>query len=532
MLYQKDSKKNCEYKELKCLRLELVNYIICLNNKDAELFEEKCKIQKYKLLSYEDSLLHLKENNHNESIYTINLRERNKKQNNRIHKDDDYDNKEEKNFLNKKRNENNNKKKEVKLKNNSKYIVLEKNSKEYLNGNLIPISEIYKMVKCFYDKMKTKREKKIIPDKIKLSLDEMRTLKLNLKKKIENLGLSQIKDINDKYFNQNQENDKINIDLNKLSQEQLKRLLIDIEELEDLNKYNPNFINYKEELRRRIPDNQKVSQFKIFSRDNNLNHDFDISESDSDSNNNDTMSEKSDLQNKFNDSLENTNNYENLMENFDYFINDDESIKNFNDGLNQKFENLIQEEIENLHKNEIEKEKDNLNDNKKDDIKKESDYLYEIKKERDNLYEIKKENNNIYEIKKERDNLYEIKKENNNLYEIKKENNNLYNLINDDKNNSDSIQKDYFNDDLNNNSIESDIEYDPKSVITLHESDENSNIFNDFHNINFIKNKKNNLNKKFNLNNSNYNNSNNNKNIQLNENVINYISDDETISQE
>ena len=330
----------------------------------------------------------------------------------------------------------------------------------------------------------------------------MRTLKLNLKKKIENLGLSQIKDINDKYFNQNQENDKINIDLNKLSQEQLKRLLIDIEELEDLNKYNPNFINYKEELRRRIPDNQKVSQFKIFSRDNNLNHDFDISESDSDSNNNDTMSEKSDLQNKFNDSLENTNNYENLMENFDYFINDDESIKNFNDGLNQKFENLIQEEIENLHKNEIEKEKDNLNDNKKDDIKKERDYLYEIKKERDNLYEIKKENNN------------------------------LYNLINDDKNNSDSIQKDYFNDDLNNNSIESDIEYDPKSVITLHESDENSNIFNDFHNINFLKNKKNNLNKKFNLNNSNYNNSNNNKNIQLNENVINYISDDETISQE
>ena len=85
---------------------------------------------------------------------------------------------------------------------------------------------------------------------------------------------------------------------------------------------------------------------------------------------------------------------------------------------------------------------------------------------------------------------------------------------------------------MNNNSIESDIEYDPKSVITLHESDENSNIFNDFHNINFIKNKKNNLNKKFNLNNSNYNNSNNNKNIQLNENVINYISDDETISQE
>ena len=164
----------------------------------------------------------------------------------------------------------------MKLKNNSKYIVIEKNSEEYLKGNVIPISEIYKMIKFIHDKMKTKREKKIIPDKIKLSLDEMRTLKLNLKKKIENLGLSQIKDINDKYFNQNQENDKINIDLNKLSQEQLKRLLIDIEELEDLNKYNPNFINYKEELRRRIPDNQKVSQFKIFSRDNNLNHDFEF----------------------------------------------------------------------------------------------------------------------------------------------------------------------------------------------------------------------------------------------------------------
>ena len=305
MLYQKDSKKNCEYKELKCLRLELVNYIICLNNKDAELFEEKCKIQKYKLLSYEDSLLHLKENNHNESIYTINLRERNKKQNNRIHKDDDYDNKEEKNFLNKKRNENNNKKKEVKLKNNSKYIVIEKNSKEYLNGNLIPISEIYKMVKCFYDKMKTKREKKIIPDKIKLSLDEMRTLKLNLKKKIQNLSLNQIKEINNKYFNTNSENDKIDINLNQLSQEVLKRLQIDIEELEDLNKYNPNFINYKEELRRRIPDNQKVSQFKIFSQDND-NHDSEFTDSDSESDDDDdNLSEKSDFQKKFIDNLEN-----------------------------------------------------------------------------------------------------------------------------------------------------------------------------------------------------------------------------------
>ena len=87
------------------MRFDLFNYIICLNKKDAELFKEKCNKIGYKLLTYEDSLLQLKEINENEFINTINLRERNKKQNIRIPKDEDNDIKEEKNYLNKKRNE-------------------------------------------------------------------------------------------------------------------------------------------------------------------------------------------------------------------------------------------------------------------------------------------------------------------------------------------------------------------------------------------------------------------------------------------
>ena len=182
MLFHKDSNKIDKYKELKCLRFDLFNYIICLKKKDAELFKEKCNKIGYKVLTYEDALPQIKEIRENAFINTINLGERNKKQNIRI-SDEDNHIKEDKNYLNQKRNEKNNNKKELKFKNNSKYIVIEKNSEEYLKGKVIPINEIYKMIKFIHDKMKTKREKKIIPDKIKLSLDEMRTLKLNLKKK-------------------------------------------------------------------------------------------------------------------------------------------------------------------------------------------------------------------------------------------------------------------------------------------------------------------------------------------------------------
>ena len=492
MLFHKASKKIDKYKELKCFRFDLFNSLICLNQKDADFFKEKCNKIGYKFLTYEDSFSLLKKNKENEFLNVIHLRERNKKQTIRI-PEKDNNIREENNYLNKKRKKKNNKKKELKLKNNSKYIVIDKNSEEYLKGNVIPIAEIYKMMKFIHDKMKTKREKKIIPDKIKLSLDEMRTLKLNLKKKIQNLSLNQIKEINNKYFNTNSENDKIDINLNQLSQEVLKRLQIDIEELEDLNKYNPNFINYKEELRRRIPDNQKVSQFKIFSQDND-NHDSEFTDSDSESDDDDdNLSEKSDFQKKFIDNLENNQNYENLIENFDFF--NEESIKNFSEGLNERFENLIEDEKDNFHINSIPKE-----NNKSDE----------------NL--IKKENYNS----------------DSNLIQNEKDNNIYENLIDDENNNPYFIKKECFNDNFNKNLKENDNASVNQSIINLNEYDDDNDTFNHFSKKkNSNKNIKKNTNKNTNLKNVNNKNLNNNINNHLNENDINYIiSDEETISQD
>ena len=523
MLFQKDSNKIDKYKELKCLRFDLFNYVICLKKKDAELFKEKCNKIGYKVLTYEDALPQLKEIRENAFINTINLGERNKKKNIRI-SDEKNHIKEDKNYLNQKRNEKNNNKKELKFKNNSKYIVIEKNSEEYLKGKVIPINEIYKMIKFIHDKMKTKREKKIIPDKIKLSLDEMRTLKINLKKKIENLSFIQIKEIQQKYFKNNPENE-INFDLNQLSQELLKRLQIDIEELEDLNKYNPNFINYKEELRRRIPDNQ--NEFKNFSQ-NNINHDFELSDSETDSDN-DYMSDKSDFQKKFIDNLENDNNYENLIENFDIF--DEESIKNFNENLNERFENLIKDEKVNLYLNSINNNKNNSEEKIIKDEKENN--LYEKMKnenEQDNLYDIKNEKDNLYEIKNEKDNLYEIKNEKDNLYELKNEKDNLYEILIDDENDNTYFINEDLKDNFNKNLNENDNESINKNIINLNELDDNKNNFNNFPNKKFINNK--NINKKLHYKNSNNNNINNNINNQLNENNVVCVSDDETISQE
>ena len=248
MLFYKETQNKPQFKDLMCLRLELTNYVIGLYKDEAEIYKEKCKQFGYQLITIDKALI--KFNNDNMK----NLKD----------KKDLIINKKKKEIkvLNKKRCENNNQKSENKCKNSSKYLILPKNGEDYFNGNIIAIEEIYKMLKYFDDKNKTKKDKKIVPDKIKMPLEQINFFRNGIKKRIQNLSLTQIKEINNKYFNS--VNDQINIELLNLSQEQLKRLQIDIEQYENLNKYNPNFINYIEELRRRIPDNKKIDKIIKF----------------------------------------------------------------------------------------------------------------------------------------------------------------------------------------------------------------------------------------------------------------------------
>ena len=219
------------------------------------------------------------------------------------------------------------------------YNQLKKNKKEFYNNSIISKKDLYKYIKSLDNKINSKKEKNYVLDKIQLPFYEINQLRKELKRRIENLTLPQVIEINKKFGNNNE--NEINIELNKLSQEQLKRLKNNIEDYENNNAIDPNFINYKEEMKKK--PNEQVNNINIIEADNNVSNNFsDSSDSDDDDDDEISSSNESNFQRKFILQLQNN---ENNNE-----IDNENNLNNGNikdDNLNSNNENLLSNNINN-----------------------------------------------------------------------------------------------------------------------------------------------------------------------------------------
>ncbi len=281
MFFHKD-KKNIQHKELRILKIDLINYFICLNKAQAKYYKEECEKFGYDILSID------KASQNNKQSFDISLEE--DEDNFSNHDFMEEKKKKEKKKLEVERNHNhhNNSNK------NHKYTSIEENKKlkilynkykktdEFRKNNKISSKDLFKALKPLYNKIDSKKDKNNISEEFEIinEINEINNCLKEIKRRIENLSLTQIIEINNK-FGTNNEDGKINIELNKLSQEQLKILKNIIEEYEKINAFDLNFINYKEEMINRPSDDVQVNI--INNIDIHLSNDIsDISDSDDD----------------------------------------------------------------------------------------------------------------------------------------------------------------------------------------------------------------------------------------------------------
>ena len=349
MLFQK-KKKFPQHKELNIIRLELIDYIICLNKKSAEIYNDECSKIGLNIFSLKEALPKLvnlydlknkdSENNDDsnsslkDSKKYYYFRERQKKDKKKLN----FGNEDRNNFLNKKRNnhkKNNNNKDLIKNKNN--YIYINKNSAEYLNNNVIPREDLFKFFKILDNKIGRKREKNIVTDKVQMSIEEKKEFINEIRNRFLQLSLAQVMEIQHKFFNDssnNCENGIINIELNKLSQEKLKRLYYYIQDYEMNNLLDPNFINYKEEIKRRNSEkkNPIVNNIHNFSFNNHKTYMSDFDDSDDSDDDDDNLSDESNQKKIDSNIQENENNLnkENLSNEYinHNFIPDSNEVNN------------------------------------------------------------------------------------------------------------------------------------------------------------------------------------------------------------
>ena len=361
MLFQK-KKIYPQHKELKIIRLDLINYIICLNKKNAEIYNNECSKLGLNILSLEEAfpkLVNLYDfnnkdyENSDDSNNSLNdskryyFRERQKKDKKKVN----YENKDYDRNLNKKRNNpkkknNNDNTNIIKPKYNNQIKYIKKNTEEYLDGKIIRKEDLFKMIKSLDNKINRKKDKKYILDKVQMSMEEKKELMNNVRKEFVNLSLSQVMEIQQRFFkdSNNNDNDVINIELHKLTQEELKRLLCYIEDYKKNNSIDPNFINYEEEIKRRNSENknENMNNIHIFTFENKNN--IDMSDSD-DSDDDDNLSDENNQKKIDSNVGENNDNLNNE-------IYDENNDNNFIDEQNEENNNDIFENYSNLVDNE------------------------------------------------------------------------------------------------------------------------------------------------------------------------------------
>ncbi len=165
-----------------------------------------------------------------------------------------------------------------------------------LESKVIRKEELLKLLSSLNKKIDSKKDKVLDEEIFYLSNEERKQFIKEIRLKIINLNLEQIKEISKTFFNDiNNNEDEINLELNLLNHNQLKRLNLFINDLNKKNSLNENFISFKDELKKhenKNKDKKDTHEIKNFESifGNNIISD---SDSDSDSEESDSLNEKS-----------------------------------------------------------------------------------------------------------------------------------------------------------------------------------------------------------------------------------------------
>ena len=290
------------------IRLDLINYMINLNSEELRKYENECNKHSYSIINLKQSIQKIneieneksKESNDNnniclkENLINNNNIEQNEKigiiiNNDNINLEENKNNNDDKeksnvnnlkkyflrdkkpkimNFPNnnlikqkrkrniiKKKNETHQKLKKQKLNNTNEIKIKKNNLKKIINENEIKNEKnnsesLFDFLSYIDEKIECKKEKKYCKEKNKMSNEERKSFIQNIKEKIQKLTFKQIIQIQKKFFvNNNNNNNEINLNLNELDQEHLKRLNIYVDSYINDNLLNSNYISYIQELK-------------------------------------------------------------------------------------------------------------------------------------------------------------------------------------------------------------------------------------------------------------------------------------------
>ena len=177
------------------------------------------------------------------------------------------------------------------IKNNIKSTIIKKLN---LNSKEIRKDDLLKLLSSLYKKVNNKKDKVLDKENIYLSNEERKQFIKEIRLKIINLTLSQIKEISKTFFNNfNNNDDLINLELNKLNHNELKRLNSFINNFQKINSSNENFISYKDELKNHEIKNQEKKNLNELKNFESIFGKNNFSDSDSDSDESDSLNEKS-----------------------------------------------------------------------------------------------------------------------------------------------------------------------------------------------------------------------------------------------
>ena len=281
-------KKGNYYNHSVRIKLDLVNYMINLNSEEAKEYESECRKFGYSLLSLNNFIkknfkseeeekenennfeknIELDKINDNEKIEIIVKKEKENKL--RSEKDKYYfrKRKPKNNNLIEKKNE---KKKLVnhkttnRIKKEKFQTKIKKEKKDKLNNLEVNAESLYEFfskaetlaISCYEffsyldEKIECKKEKKYFKEKKKMTTEEKKMFIEHLIKNIRKLTFNQIIQIKNKFFNNYGNEKEINLNLDELSQEELKRLNIYVDSYKNDNLLNPSYVPYNKELENR-----------------------------------------------------------------------------------------------------------------------------------------------------------------------------------------------------------------------------------------------------------------------------------------
>ena len=267
-------KKGNYYNHSVRIKLDLVNYMINLDSEEAIEYESECRKFGYSLLSLNNFLKKNfkseEEEKENENNFEKNTELDKINDNEKIEiivkneKENKLRNEKDKYYFRKRKTKNNNlieKKNEKKklvnhkitnrIKKEKFHTKIKKEKKDKLNNLEVNAESLYEFFSYLDEKIECKKEKKYFKEKKKMTTEEKKMFIEHLIKNIRKLTFNQIIQIKNKFFNNYGNEKEINLNLDELSQEELKRLNIYVDSYKNDNLLNPSYVPYNKELENR-----------------------------------------------------------------------------------------------------------------------------------------------------------------------------------------------------------------------------------------------------------------------------------------